>query len=314
MMKVSLSAMALLFFFSSIAWAQVPSLGGAKPIAFDLISFSISDYQVGDEWGRELVTEEMMSQSPMIRRLALATARVSGGTGFVLGEFAGEIVVATNHHVCPAGFYWSCQSVDFPKLGFHLDRKYFLGTWPEIDLTLMSFQATPEQRQALLDVATPLSYARDIQNGAPLMTLGFGVAGNERQNLVINQDEDCRVFSQDDDFRMMDDPDDKNTLDYRVWSFANGCDASHGDSGSLFALAETGEIIGLLWTARVPKSAEAQNSETLDMWDQSADESVWRELTYGVPAQKIQEVLRQKLVSGSIQPSYQNIIESLIAD
>src|SRR5690606_34729203 len=98
------------------------------------------------------------------------------------------------------------------------------------------------------------------------------------QDLVANQDNDCIVYSETDDVRFMADPDDLNPGDYSVWSFANGCDVSHGDSGSAMVDRNTGEIVGIIWTGRIPKDKKVQDPAYLDSIYSSSSEDVWKQL------------------------------------
>ena len=308
----------LLIALPSLAFAQtvdepVKSLGGYGYFLESHKLQRISDYQIGDVWGKTPVTEEILNQSEALRRTAMATVRIGGATGFVLGEFDGDIVIATNHHVCPASYYWSCRDMRVPLLdNLRLSRKDYLGTWPNIDLTLMTVSATGEVREKLLSVARNFDFEAALTPGLPLITSGFGVAGNSQRQMMINFDEDCRVISRDQDFRLIGDPDEKNPADYEAWSFSNGCDVSHGDSGSAMVDATTGSPIGIIWTGRIPKSSSAQSSSNLMMWQQQQSEQVWQELSYAVPAQKIRDHLREQLDRGDIESRYQSIIESVI--
>lgn len=273
---------------------------------------SISDYQIGDEWGKIQVTEEVMNRSAAIRRAAMATVKVGGGTGFILGEFQGDVVIATNHHVCESASSWSCSSFSVPLLDVRVRRKAFLGTWPNIDLTLMTVSVSGQDRQKMLDVAANFDFDAALTAGLPLITSGFGVAGNFNRSMMINFDSDCRVISQDGDFRLMADPDEKNPADYEAWSFANGCDVSHGDSGSAMVDATTGSPIGIIWTGRIPKTAAAQSSANILQWQEQKSEQVWRELSFAVPAAKIQEFLGDRLQDGSIPTEHRSIIQAII--
>ncbi len=301
------------FSFSfSFASDPIPILGSYQSFQQANLFSDIVDYQLGDEWGKVEVSPDLLKTSVVLNRMALATARVAGATGFVLGEFNGDIVVATNHHVCPAGYYYRCERVEFPLLDIKVKRKQFIGTWPEIDLTLLSLEVSPEQRDKLLQVAKNFAFERPLEIDTPLMTSGFGIADNPRQNMVINSDSDCRIVSRTGDVRFMDDPDQVNNLGYKVWSFANACDVSHGDSGSAMVDAHSGDVLGLLWTGKVPKKEEAQSSSQIFDWQSNQANEVWTELSYAVPAQKIQEFLLERINSGELSGAQESLIKELV--
>jgi hypothetical protein len=115
---------------------------------------------------------------------------------------------------------------------------------------------------------------------------------------MANQDSDCYVFSQDSEYRLMGDPDEFNPGPYRAWSFATSCDVSHGDSGSAMVDRETGKVVGIIWTGRIPKKREIQSSSYLSRLFQDHGEEIWSELSYSVPAEKMGVFLTALLQTG----------------
>ena len=90
----------------------------------------------------------------------------------------------------------------------------------------------------------------------------------------------------------MRDPDDLNTGPNKVWSFALGCEVSHGDSGSSIVNRLTGEVIGIIWTGRIPKAERVQRTSHLDLiLDENDQDEIWGQLSYAVPAEKIKDFL-----------------------
>lgn len=268
------------------------------------------DYRVGDEWGKAPVTQDVLAKAtPAFRRAALATARVGGATGFYLGKFNGIHVMATNHHVYPAA--WGClgSTIRFPLLNVAVTCEKFFGSWPEIDLALFGVRVGAADEAKLLAVAANFEFQSDVTPGQKLLTVGFGAAGNPTRNVVAGQDSDCYVFSNE--YRKMPDPDRLNPGSYEAWSFANGCDGSHGDSGSAFVDRESGKVVGLIWTGSIPKSAKAQSSANLKRMFESNDRDIWSELTYGVPARKIGEYLRN-LLGTNLPPETKATLQAVL--
>lgn len=268
-------------------------------------------YRLGDEWGKRAVTmADLDKATPAFRRAALATGNLGGGTTFYLGKFAGAHVMATNHHVMP---YDSCSSrtARFRLLGVNAACESFLGTWPEIDLTLYTVRLSASDEAKLAPVAANFRMKEDVKSGQTLMTIGFGTAGNPTGALMANQDSDCYVFSQTGEYRLMADPDQFNPGSYRAWSFALGCDCSHGDSGSAIVDRQSGDVVGIIWTGRIPKARDMQNSANLTKVFQGKQEAVWDQLTYAVPAKKIGEVL-QRLTEGSLPERTRQILLDLL--
>ena len=108
---------------------------------------------------------------------------------------------------------------------------------------------------------------------------------------MSEQDDDCKVFSPDGEMRFMADPDEFNPGPFKTWMFATGCDVSHGDSGSAFVDRDTGAVVGILSTGKVPKNVAVQNEDYLTKIYETSADDVWKELTYVVPASKIVEIL-----------------------
>ncbi len=303
---------AIFFSYSSILFAQsplVPELGTGTlvPVPQDLLD---DTYRIGDEWGKKRVEEEDLNRSPQLRMIATATGMLNGATSFYIGDYEGYHVVASNNHVCPT----SClgKSVRFPILNFSAKVIKFFGTWTDIDMSLMAIELTDEQAAALKPFARPFDFNRAIETGEELITVGFGRGDNPNGYLVANEDSDCKVFSGKDEFRFMRDPDELNPGRYEVWSFANGCDVSHGDSGSAMVDRQSGNVIGIVWTGRIPKSEKVQHSDYLDNMLATHSEEIWKELTYAVPAAKIREFLRVVLTGGALDAESKAVIDAVI--
>ena len=112
----------------------------------------------------------------------------------------------------------------------------------------------------------------------------------------------------------MPDPDALNPGTYDAWSFANGCDVSHGDSGSAMVDRKTGKPIGLIWTGKIPKSPKVQQSQYLNEILQKQSPEIWTELSYAVPAAKIREVLQAASNDSNTDSQDRKIFAALIAN
>jgi S1-C subfamily serine protease len=165
--------------WSANAHAVLPVSGKYAPKNLQaLTAMGTDDYRLGDEWGKYPVTAEMMGRAtPAFRRAAMATAKVGGATGFFLGKFNGELVMATNHHVYTSAA--SCGSVRFPLLNIRASCDKFYGSWPEVDLALFSVRLeNPADEAKLMAVAGNFQFKDPVRLGEMLMTIGFGIAGN----------------------------------------------------------------------------------------------------------------------------------------
>ena len=301
--------------FDGVAQMQsdTPQLGGKTAINFQLDTVNTT-YQIGDEWGKLPFSPNEMLADSVYAKTALATARVGGATGFYIGKFAGEHVMGTNNHVMGSRF--QCGRVSFPASKLALRCKKFLGTWKNLDLTLFTVSVNSKDDEEILSgISNNFAFHESIDRETPLITSGFGIAENSSRKMMINRDDDCISFSAAGEYRLMADPDDLNTGPNKVWSFAVGCDVSHGDSGSAMIDRVTGKIVGLIWTGRIPKATRIQDSAYLrQIIAEDNKEEIWGQLSYAVPAEKIKEILELEISSGKLKPATAEIISAMISD
>ncbi|NRA66745.1 MAG: trypsin-like peptidase domain-containing protein [Pseudobacteriovorax sp.] len=269
----------------------VPKLGSGELIPEPAFSISNQTYQIGSEWGKVPVSEEQFAELPTLQSIAEGTVRIGGATGFYLGKFNGQHLVATNNHVCPSRARCGRATANFTMAGKSIRVKEFLGSWPSIDLAILALRDDPRNESFLSTVKNPILFDKDLTPGQELITVGYGRANNTWRRLMGNWDSDCKIFSGENEFRLMKDPDELNPGQYETWSFSNGCDVSHGDSGSAMVDRATGAVIGIIWTGRVPKQSRIQDSTYLEQIFADGDEEIWTQLSYGVPAAKMKERL-----------------------
>jgi hypothetical protein len=271
-------------------------------------------YQLGDQWGKAPVTPESLSkESAVFQRAAKATTRFGGGTAFYIGKFNGHHMMATNNHVMKS-MGCSGRKAEFVLLerSFPCEKTY--GSWKEVDLALFSIKVSAEEEAVLSGLGRNFAYDAAIYPGQELLTIGFGIADNQRRRMVANQDSDCKVFSGRNEFRKLADPDRLNPGPDKVWSFANGCDISHGDSGSSYVDRKTGDVLGIVWTGRIPKSPQVGSSQYLAEMLRAQSEEIWVELSYTVPAASIRSVLSAFLEAGSSSPDEAATLGAIVGD
>jgi len=269
-------------------------------------------YRLGDEWGKKPITQADLDSNKFFKRMAMATAKVGGATGFYIGQHANKFVMATNHHVCETASDCMGSLVSFSILKLKFEVVEFYGSWPEIDLALFAIDVKDAQSAEMLkDVAANFTFG-DIKHAQPILTIGYGIGDNPGQVIVANQDSDCVVFSKDKEYKLMADPDELNPAPYKAWSFATGCDVSHGDSGSAMMDRTNGNIIGIIWTGKIPKNAKVQSSAYLDELLERPNQDVWTELSYAVPAAKMKEVLSKKITDGEIAAPSAKVVKAVL--
>ena len=282
-------------------------LGGKKPET--ALKGAVSDYQVGDIWGKHPISQ-LDQLPPYADKIAQVTARVGGGTGWFLGFFGGKAIMASNHHVCDGGR--GCQrgsKVFFPLKNISLTVDAYYGSWTDTDIALFSVTVPSKYIDFFRENASPLQFQRELTLDLPIMTFGFGVASNPNRSLMGGFDEDCRVLSEE--IRFLADPDEFNPGPYKVFSFANGCDVSHGDSGSAMVDRTNGEVIGIIWTGRIPKNKNAQSSDYIRQAENGNAEFIWSEMSYGAPAVEIKKVF-QKVLTTTKNEELKTVLQDML--
>lgn len=307
---LKISAFLLLSLSISPAFARLQLL----PDLFSINSGDKKDYQLGDVWGKKRVAEENLKNESMVfNRAARATAYLpTGGTGFYLGKFAGKHILATNHHVCPIEADCVGTLASFNLLNKSFMMKKLLITIPTVDLSLLVIDIKPADEKSMLKVARNFSFSKEISKGLELLTVGYGIGNNPNDYMMANQDSDCKVFSTSDDFKLLADPDELNPAAYKAWSFAHSCDISHGDSGSAMVDRKTGDVVGILWTGKIPKSKIVQKSSNLLKIFESSSPLIWSELSYAVPALKIGDFLRHSLEDSQLEEKTKEIFKAIL--
>lgn len=275
------------------------------------------EYQIGPEWGKKLVTpESLKSESEVFQKAARRTAKFGvaygSGTAFYLGKFNGKHVIASNYHVIEKASTCKAGKATFTMLNKVYKCKEFLGSWSDVDFALATIDVPAEDEALLESLGQNMAFDSKLYAGQKLLTIGHGYANNPSLKLVANQDDDCIVFSQGNDVRFLADPDDKNPADYKVWSFANGCDISHGDSGSAMVDRQTGEIVGIIWTGRIPKNLKVQDATYLADIFHSNSEDIWKELSYAAPSFKIKDVLKSFIKGENVPVDTKETIRQIL--
>ena len=314
MLKIIATCAAVSLSASSAAGSElIPKLGSGELITIDKAQEFLNDrYQLGSEWGKKRVKAADFAEIPTLQSIAEGTVKIGGATGFYLGQYSGEHLVATNNHVCPSASRCERGSVNFTMQRKRIPLKKLLGTFPSIDLAIVSIAAGPTDAAFLAAVKNPFAFDTKLYPGQELITVGYGSANNTWRQLMGNWDSDCKVFSGEGEYRLMKDPDSLNPGQYETWSFANGCDVSHGDSGSAMVDRGSGGVVGIIWTGRIPKDPKVQDSGYLDELLATPSEDTWTQLSYGVPAAKILEKLESEVAGETTNELTRSVFTAII--
>ncbi|MBI3542577.1 MAG: trypsin-like peptidase domain-containing protein [Deltaproteobacteria bacterium] len=294
---------------SSLVLATLVSLSTVSAFAGDY-------YQIGSTWGKHVLKkEDLATASDSVKKAAfgLGEAARHGGSLFYLGKYQGWHIAATNHHVYPGG----CRedSIDFPFLdGASVDCVSLIGTWPEIDLTIVVLDVPKKYDELFTSHALKFDFDSDLVPGQKLVNLGFGQHKNPTYSPVVDESDNCMVISPRNASRQMGDVVPNPDPAFNVWSFAHGCENSQGDSGSAILDRSSGKIVGVVWTTKEPKIERVQdNTYVALLTKQPGNADVWAELSYGVPAFKIKEVLTKASKDSNLRQFARDVLADIVS-
>lgn len=186
---------------------------------------------------------------------------------------------------------------------FDLKNKSFacerlIGIWPSVELAIFTIKVDPVDHDFFKNIGLKFDFENFPVQNAPLETMGYGEfmnPGEPNVALMHAAGSTCRTFSPTEDFRFMSDPDEYNPGPYRVWSFAVGCSVAWGDSGSPIINPRNGRVVGLIWTARYPKTTPVKDLAFLNQIAKQQTTEVWSQLSYASPALKIDAAFEEHL-------------------
>ena len=75
---------------------------------------------------------------------------------------------------------------------------------------------------------------------------------------------------------------------------------------------QTGSVIGIIWTGKIPKAERIKDSDYLDRLLNNPTEEIWTELSYAVPAVKIAAHLQGLIEKGELSEEGARIIEAML--
>ena len=247
------------------------------------------------------------------------------GTSFYVGKNTHDgktyYIMATNYHT-PCGTSTVCDRninpigtsrsvyngyVSFPVYGYGFNYISFIGAWWDIDFALYAFEiyGGPRNKRVrdinLTNAKLEFDFTSDIYPGQELVMAGYGENHNPKNatypnkgtnSLMFGFDKDCKVFSPRNDFPKQMDPYTLNPASYSVFSFAHGCEASAGDSGSPVLDRKTGKVVGITWTgaAKANTNSNIKNSEYIHT-NYMNKKDAFENLVLAVPAPKIKTFL-----------------------
>ena len=253
------------------------------------------NYTVGKSWDKKSIHNTHTKYHHLIRSIGeIGYSATLFYIGEGKGQFSGRHYTITNSHVCPSLNHCLNKNIEFAY--FRNSRgsslKGFVKNTPIIntllDLAVLEVQFTNLESFDSKPYALKLS-SKLPSIYQPLISSGYGFFNNSYGVLMTEVAGDCRVFSHQNDIRRVKDPDQVNPLPHLVYSFLVGCDVSHGDSGSPLIDYHTGEVIGLLWTGRMPKDPRIRHP----LFSQLGYEFLWSQLNYAVPSAYIKKLVNR---------------------
>jgi hypothetical protein len=309
MEKISKSGNPLLTFLSCLFLAIALASCGGKDVEIENGNGSIgpfggpssqateTTFQIGDTWGAYQVTAQGLNNLNNFVYTQLATNMVkinttfAAGSGFYIGKYQGEHLIATSAHVLDN--VPSCSILPV-IITFSLGQQKYnckaVSTWKDIDfaiITLKKKTSEEDEEDSFLASLNPLQFDFNtkLRKGEPLFTGGHGTFNNPNYRLTINSDADCMIYSQTGETKKLTDPRQASVLN--VPSFAVGCDISSGDSGGPAVSRSTGLVQGVIWSTKTPKPARFRSRTFLrDAW-QTSNPEIWDHMAYAVSASDI---------------------------
>lgn len=299
-------------------WLNKGSFLGAFFVLYPLLASDTHLYQMGSQWDRRAVNKSWFEgRDQYVQQLVQSIVKIGSSSGIFLGFYEGRAVLATNAHVITNEENCKLSRIEFAYLGLRVRCTQVIGAWPSIELSLIIVDFFKiSDREKVKNFGKNFAFSSPIENGQPLTVMGFGRADNKKRNLTFADDGDCKIFSGTGQFRFMLDPDETLVTDRRVWSFAHGCDISHGDSGAPLVNRYNGEILGIVWSGKTPKAKKFQDSSYLNEIFESKSSEIWSELGYAVPSSIIYKFLVEYLSKSpqSLSPDSQKILSSILEE
>jgi hypothetical protein len=277
-------------------------------------SSNLARLQIGPSWNKFAVNPAALASfSPSLRKVALSTASFNEGTAFYIGKFNGKHVMATNTHVLLEKDRACRQATaNFSLLRARFRCQKILSFLTDIELALFSIETTAADDPFFQRLGAELEIRNPVAANSPLFTVGHGGFQNPRNSLTFSSNGYCRTFSSTATPVYLPDLDSSDKLPYKVWSFAVGCNASWGDSGSPVVDPRTGKVLGLLWTSKFPKDQKMRDANYLNTILTSGDAVIWKQLTYASSLMKFREVSLRRLAKINANSDEAKLLRDLL--
>jgi hypothetical protein len=270
--------------------------------------------QIGPSWNKAVLTKDVFSTLPLhLRKLALSTASFNDGTAFYLGKFNGKHVMATNAHVVLEKSEACRRAVaKFTMLGARFRCQKIISFLTDVELALFTIDTTPADDVFFQTLGVTLETKIATAANVGLFTLGYGGFRNSSGSLTYTTGGFCKTFSATTPGMYLPDPDRSDRLPYKVWSFAMGCNASWGDSGSPVVDLRTGKVLGLLWSSKFPKDPRTRDAKYLNMILSTGDAAIWKQLTYASNLLRFPEVASRRLAKINANSDEAKLLRDLL--
>jgi hypothetical protein len=264
-------------------------------------------YYIGEKWSKRTFGNDS-SFDQAVNQLRENIIAVVGGNNKATATYMGKTatglhLAVTNLHVLDdfnacSGIIRTAPFQFETPVGANYFCEKELMRFPSVDLAVISLAAHPDDK--ILQNKKGLSFASNFifNNSQQFITAGFGVHKNEGRSLVIDDSDECRLISNPGQFQQLGSK--------KIWSMAVACDISIGDSGSPVIDAETGKIVGLMWSGIYPKFKDRASFESIEKIIDSTPELIWNSYNYAVPVTEIQNQLEE--IDNTIQF---NLVEML---
>lgn len=265
-------------------------------------------YQIGEDWSR--IFFKNFTNDRVLNHVLSATAKVeipaslgivpAQGSAFYVGQFNGEYLMMTNHHVISN--FSQCRypgpgrvraKITFAT-GDHYDCARIVATFENIETTFFTINVPDSKKGLFQNLALKLDFKRTYKAGDKLLTAGYGTFDNPRAKLTYENSDTCELVSNTSEPHWLSFVNSKSKRTVQAWSFSHACEISPGDSGSPIVSRLTGKVIGLNWATETNKPMSLRDSATIQNMIQDQDPFMWRDLSYGVPNLSILPAIQVK--------------------
>lgn len=251
------------------------------------IQLKVREYQIGQEWNREIMTKDLLSDSQLSKAFfsygtaVLEKEKKIYPNGVVyLGEFLGKHLIAVPYHQLTqakaGGTKYSCSNFSYIFPGVKenpISAGETLVELPEVDQAICEIILHGKEHKLQ---GAQWKWETNLQVFAPLLVMGRG-SYDPQYRLSFDRSQECKVLGNPKNPQWF-----QNKGYPGSWRLAMGCDVSHGDSGSAVYFRDSGNLAGFVTTTN-PYTLEGYAALALQGQGVLSEEKLYWESSAFVP-------------------------------